>query len=302
MVVCLDTLTAMADKGPDDIDLSGWVVVDQPLLEMEAHVAAAPRNGITEDGEDAAHVQPEDAAHTSVGDGHSSSDEAWNQREITTLCSDFCSMSLFGGDRDASNNAFDAGVAARSKGVSAGITKLMRVQGARPLLQAIATEYWNRQVAASPEPPCNTLGEDPTHRLSVVFDSRPFGMTPAKFGGAVPTIGYCVDKVSQNDQAKPAARLGVKPGWVAVNINGLDVRGLPLQHIQRLLKEADLPIKFEFEVPPHAGHEKMHGVHPVPPPVQMKMPACHLFRHVRRTSQRDYEASVSFSEASSLLH
>lgn len=50
-------------------------------------------------------------------------------------------------------------------------------------------------------------------RVSVTFESRPFGMTPAKDEGGG-TLGYVVDKVNHNDPSKPAARLGVKPGWV----------------------------------------------------------------------------------------
>eukprot|EP00435_Cladocopium_sp_Y103_P060985 s320_g22.t1 len=53
-------------------------------------------------------------------------------------------------------------------------------------------------------------------RVSVTFESRPFGMTPAKDEGG-DTLGYVVDKVNHNDPSKPAARLGVKPGWVVVH-------------------------------------------------------------------------------------
>ena len=37
------------------------------------------------------------------------------------------------------------------------------------------------------------------------------------------TMGYTVAKVNTSDFTKPAAAAGVKPGWVMVAINGVDV-------------------------------------------------------------------------------
>lgn len=85
-------------------------------------------------------------------------------------------------------------------------------------------------------------------RVSVTFESRPFGMTPAKDEGGG-TLGYVVDKVNHNDPSKPAARLGVKPGWVVVFVAGEDVQGRSLDDVQQLTKQAALPVTIDFEVP-----------------------------------------------------
>lgn len=75
--------------------------------------------------------------------------------------------------------------------------------------------------------------------MSVTFESRPFGMTPGKNEGGT-TEGYLVEKVNHNDPSKPAGRLGVKPGWIVVAVNGEDVVGQSLDQVQQLSKEAIL--------------------------------------------------------------
>jgi len=93
----------------------------------------------------------------------------------------------------------------------------------------------------------------------VTFETRPFGMTPVRGDQGDLTLGYVVDKVNHNDPSKPAARLGVRPGWVGVRLDDTDVRELPLEQIQILLKEASLPMTFEFEVPPKAMQARGMG-------------------------------------------
>ncbi|CAE8589775.1 unnamed protein product, partial [Polarella glacialis] len=103
-----------------------------------------------------------------------------------------------------------------------------------------AKELLNEKVKQAPKA---------ARRVSVTFESRPFGMTPGKNEGGT-TEGYLVEKVNHNDPSKPAGRLGVKPGWIVVAVNGEDVVGQSLDQVQQLSKEASLPVTLEFEVPP----------------------------------------------------
>eukprot|EP00392_Amoebophrya_sp_AT5.2_P008449 g8470.t1 len=61
-------------------------------------------------------------------------------------------------------------------------------------------------------------------------------------------IGYTVEKVNQSDFTKPAAKLGVKPGWQIDAVNDKIVSDLPLKEIQEILKASDLPVKITFQL------------------------------------------------------
>ncbi|CAJ1335447.1 unnamed protein product [Effrenium voratum] len=99
-----------------------------------------------------------------------------------------------------------------------------------------ARDLQNEKVKQAPKP---------NRRVSVTFENRPFGMTPLKEG----VEGYVVDKVNHNDPSKPAARLGVKPGWIVSAVAGETVQGLSLDDVQQLTKQAELPVTVDFEVP-----------------------------------------------------
>lgn len=88
-------------------------------------------------------------------------------------------------------------------------------------------------------------------RKKVTFDRRPFGITPLK--DPVHT-GYVVEAVNKKDAGKPAFMLGVRPGWIGTKVNGESIEKMKLDAIQALLKEATLPLVFEFSVP----HTKNH--------------------------------------------
>lgn len=83
-------------------------------------------------------------------------------------------------------------------------------------------------------------------RKKVTFDKRPFGITPLK---EVNQTGYVVEAVNKKDAGKPAWTLGVRPGWIGLRVNGESVETMKLDAIQTLLKEAPLPLVFEFSVP-----------------------------------------------------
>merc|ERR1712194_646131 len=88
---------------------------------------------------------------------------------------------------------------------------------------------------------------------SIIFEKRPFGMTPSKTEGDSEESGYVVQSVNHNDPSKPASRLGVRPGWKVSVVNETDVSGMSLDSVQSLLKETALPIHVEFAVPPKDG-------------------------------------------------
>lgn len=83
-------------------------------------------------------------------------------------------------------------------------------------------------------------------RKKVTFDKRPFGIVPVKEANQ---SGYIVESVNKKDIAKPAWTLGVRPGWIGLSVNGEKVEHMKLDAIQHLLKEASLPLVFEFSVP-----------------------------------------------------
>lgn len=86
----------------------------------------------------------------------------------------------------------------------------------------------------------------------VTFESRPFGMTPAKDEDdkeGKSSVGYTVVDVNRTDPKRPAFRLGVRPGWSLTEVNATNVQGFSLQDIQSLLKEAPLPLEVGFELP-----------------------------------------------------
>eukprot|EP00933_Yihiella_yeosuensis_P029560 TRINITY_DN2317_c2_g1_i1.p1 TRINITY_DN2317_c2_g1~~TRINITY_DN2317_c2_g1_i1.p1 ORF type:complete len:1128 (-),score=268.79 TRINITY_DN2317_c2_g1_i1:37-2925(-) len=104
-----------------------------------------------------------------------------------------------------------------------------------------AKELQNEKVKQAPRP---------LRRVSVTFETRPFGMTPMKQDPSGASVAcYVVEKVNHNDPSKPAARLGVKAGWTVVSVNDQDVTGLSLDDVQQMSKEAPLPVTLEFEVP-----------------------------------------------------
>ncbi|CAE7540048.1 unnamed protein product [Symbiodinium natans] len=98
----------------------------------------------------------------------------------------------------------------------------------------------------------------PNRRVSVTFETRPFGMTPLKGEGS-PTAGYVVDKVNHNDPSKPAARLGVKPGWIVASVAGEDVSDRSPDEVQQLTKQVELPVTMEFEVPVVSNRDQKEG-------------------------------------------
>lgn len=167
---------------------------------------------------------------------------------------EICAVRLTGGDGEGAQGSLVSAALARRRGVSSGLAKILRARGeaCRPLLQALAAEYLRRHVHGSGDQRGDTRPPRPARCVPVTFETRPFGMTPVRGDHGDQTPGYVVDKVNHNDPSKPAARLGVKPGWVGVRLDGTDVRGLPLGQIQQLLKEAALPITIEFEAPPKA--------------------------------------------------
>lgn len=83
-------------------------------------------------------------------------------------------------------------------------------------------------------------------RKKVTIDRRPFGITPLKEVGQT---GYVVEAVNKKDAAKPAWTLGIRPGWIGLRVNGDSIETMKLDAIQALLKEAPLPLVFEFSVP-----------------------------------------------------
>lgn len=85
-----------------------------------------------------------------------------------------------------------------------------------------------------------------SERVSVSLAARPFGMTPSKVDG----VGYLVAKVSEG---KPAAKVGIRPGWRAVEIAGSSCESLDLEGIQTQLKAAELPVAVTFESVPNGG-------------------------------------------------
>ncbi|CAE8613229.1 unnamed protein product [Polarella glacialis] len=158
---------------------------------------------------------------------------------------------LSGGEGEGMMMSLDAASAAKRKGISAGIKRALRASSEKrlSLLQAVAAEYLQQQKGGWRSA---DAAKKPAGLASVVFASRPFGMTPAKGGLAREdeVVGYVVTSVNHNDPSKPASKLGIKVGWVAATMNGIDVRTLPLKAIQELLKELILPITIEFEKPP----------------------------------------------------
>lgn len=82
--------------------------------------------------------------------------------------------------------------------------------------------------------------------VTAVLAARPFGLTPLNSTEAA-TVGYRVAKASEG---KPAWAEGIRPGWVLVGIGERDVRDMPLNEIQVILKEAPLPAQTTFEQPP----------------------------------------------------
>lgn len=165
---------------------------------------------------------------------------------------DICGARLTGGDGEGALSTVTSAALARRKGVSSGLARLFRERGEsrRPLVQALASEYLRRYMRRSSEHSGEARPPRPARRVSVTFETRPFGMTPYRGETGDATVGYVVDKVNHNDPSKPASRLGVRAGWVGVCLDGTNVRELPLEQIQQLLKEATLPMTFEFEVPP----------------------------------------------------
>lgn len=102
----------------------------------------------------------------------------------------------------------------------------------------------------SPEDLPTTCGENAPapklERKKVTFDRRPFGITPLR--GPWQT-GYVVEAVNKKDASKPAWQLGVRPGWIGLSVNGNSIESMKIDAIHALLKEAPLPLVFEFSVP-----------------------------------------------------
>jgi len=86
--------------------------------------------------------------------------------------------------------------------------------------------------------------------VSLALPSRPFGMTPLNSAEAA-TVGYRVVKVTEG---KPAWAEGIRPGWVLVAVGESDVREMPLNQVQAMLKETPLPVQTTFEQPPPDWH------------------------------------------------
>ena len=55
-----------------------------------------------------------------------------------------------------------------------------------------------------------------------------------------------MEKVNTSDFSKPAAKLGVKPGWIMEEVNGQPVRDLRLTEIKSILAKSKLPVKVAF--------------------------------------------------------
>jgi len=174
---------------------------------------------------------------------------------------DVCTARISGGDGEGMDRSLTAATTAKRRALRAGISKLMRERAVvpRPLLQALAAESMRRLARRASESTWEMNSKVPTS-VTLTFDSRPLGMTPARSAMDETTVGYVVEKVNRSDPSKPAARLGVQPGWVGVRLNGSDVRSLPLDHIQTLLREAPLPLTFEFEVPPKGSRHESQPV------------------------------------------
>lgn len=170
---------------------------------------------------------------------------------------DVCVARIAGGDGEGMDRSLTAATTAKRRALRAGLSKLMRERTVvpRPLLQALAAEFLRRQARKASQSTWEMSSKVPAS-VTLTFDSRPLGMTPARSTMDETTLGYVVEKVNRSDPSKPAARLGVQPGWVGVRLNGSDVRTLPLDHIQHLLREAPLPLTFEFEVPPKGSRKE----------------------------------------------
>jgi len=78
----------------------------------------------------------------------------------------------------------------------------------------------------------------------IVFPTRPFGMTPSKDR----FLEYVVMKVD-NNESKPAHGMGIRCGWRVVEVAGCDMRGEPVEEVQKTFKDAKLPLTVLFDVP-----------------------------------------------------
>eukprot|EP00927_Polykrikos_kofoidii_P086240 TRINITY_DN9602_c0_g1_i1.p1 TRINITY_DN9602_c0_g1~~TRINITY_DN9602_c0_g1_i1.p1 ORF type:complete len:788 (+),score=130.47 TRINITY_DN9602_c0_g1_i1:97-2460(+) len=83
----------------------------------------------------------------------------------------------------------------------------------------------------------------PTELITVILAERPFGMSPSKEEGVT---GYVVAKLAEG---RPADAAGVKTGWRLVEVGGKTCKELDLEVMQKLLKEASLPVRIVFEKP-----------------------------------------------------
>mmetsp|Transcript_16240 Transcript_16240/g.31804 ORF Transcript_16240/g.31804 Transcript_16240/m.31804 type:complete len:479 (+) Transcript_16240:41-1477(+) len=189
------------------------------------------------------------------------------ERHLDREFQDICPARIVGGDAKGMdcllttattvNTGVSQAMQAKRRALRAELSKLMKERAVVPrsLLQTLAAESLRRLARKASENTWDMHSKVPAS-VTLTFDSRPLGMTPARSTTDETTLGYVIEKVNRSDPSKPAARLGVQPGWVGVRLNGSDVRSLPLDRIQNLLREAPLPLTFEFEVPPKGGRKE----------------------------------------------
>jgi len=155
---------------------------------------------------------------------------------------EICAARISGGSNEGSEASLKDASAAMKKGIAKGIAWLSKGQEARrELLQTVASEYLQGREQGF------STRHVPAAAVTVRFRSRPLGMTPAKGQREGDDPVTYVASVDYNDPSKPAAWLGVKPGWIVTKVGGVDVQQMRLSQIQSLLKELPLPLSVQFE-------------------------------------------------------
>jgi len=154
-----------------------------------------------------------------------------------------CEVRIGGGSGEGADRSLATATAAKRKALTNGISCLLRRNADRQrqflLLKFIAA-------CLTANMAFKRHSQHPPHwNRTIVFERRPFGMTPLKQDDA---LGYVVQSVNHNDPTKPAARLGVKVGWSVVRVNETEVCGLSCDDVQAMLKVVELPVHVEFDV------------------------------------------------------
>lgn len=154
-----------------------------------------------------------------------------------------CEVRIGGGSGEGADGSLATATAAKRKALTNGISQLLR-RNADHQRQSLLLNFIAACLTANKA--CKSHSQHPSHsNRTILFERRPFGMTPLKQDEA---SGYVVQSVNHNDPTKPAARLGVKVGWSVVRINETEVRGLSCDEVQAMLKIIELPVHVEFDV------------------------------------------------------